>query len=307
MDRQHIRQGQRLVERRAGLDAALGELLLRSVAPARSPAPTPCCTALPTSSCARRNGTPCSHQVRGGGHGIHESRGGSLLHALVVEANRADKAGGHPQHAGHLSRRLEHRLLRLLHVLVVGQRQALQRHQQRRSPRRRRGPLCRESAPARRDFSSAAWRCCRSRIAPATARSRTPAWRTESTLPPSGSGARPATTSACTNSMAKSRSLVASMLLAVGPSKSSSRAMASRSSGRNVPATAPDPSGHRFTRRGNPPAGPGRAETSPHTPAANAPPAPARPAADEYMRAWRSSLPLRLLQQPARQLRKQPR
>ena len=49
--------------------------------------------------------------------------------------------------------------------------------------------------------------------------------------------------SAATNSRAKSRSLVASMLLAVGASKPSSSAMARRSSGNVAPAIAPEPSG----------------------------------------------------------------
>jgi hypothetical protein len=58
----------------------------------------------------------------------------------------------------------------------------------------------------------------------------------------------PRSESALTNSRTKSRSLVASILFAVGTEKSSSSAMKARSSGRVAPATAPDPSGHRFRR-----------------------------------------------------------
>ena len=54
--------------------------------------------------------------------------------------------------------------------------------------------------------------------------------------------------SALTNSNAKSRSLVASMLFVVGAANPSSCAIDSRSSGRVDPATAADPRGQRFAR-----------------------------------------------------------
>ena len=67
--------------------------------------------------------------------------------------------------------------------------------------------------------------------------------------PPSGSCAPRAARAACRNSSAKSRSLVASMLLAVGRSKPRSRAIASRSRAATLPATAPDAERHTFSRR----------------------------------------------------------
>ena len=59
---------------------------------------------------------------------------------------------------------------------------------------------------------------------------------------------KPTNVSACRYSRMKSRSLVASMELAVGAVNPSSRAAIVRSSASVAPATAPDPSGQKFSR-----------------------------------------------------------
>ena len=134
---------------------------------------------------------------------------------------------------------------------------------------------------SRPDSSSAAWRSTRSSKLPAAQQIHTPGWRTESTPRPSGSSACQQTSSPAENSSAKSRSLVASMLFAVGASMST-RAPWSRDPASSVaPATAPDPSGQTFSATAAIAQAIGIAQTaSPHTPAASAPPVPVLRAAD---------------------------
>ena len=73
-----------------------------------------------------------ANQICGARQRVHESAAGGLLHARVVEGHACHEAGRYLHHARHLLGGGEDRLLRLLHVLVVGQRKSLHRDEQRR-------------------------------------------------------------------------------------------------------------------------------------------------------------------------------
>ena len=93
-----------------------------------------------------------------------------------------------------MSDAVEKRLLRFLQILVVRQRQAFHRDHQRGRISQNRARSCRAPTRASLDSSSAASRCCRWSKLPAEPEIHTPAKKTESSPPPTGSNAWPAAT-----------------------------------------------------------------------------------------------------------------
>ena len=85
----------------------------------------------PTASCASRNGTPSrtSASARSVASSIGSRRG--LAHARRVHAQRGDRARHHLERVAQRARGVEDRLLVLLEVAVVGERQALHDGEQR--------------------------------------------------------------------------------------------------------------------------------------------------------------------------------
>ena len=108
----------------AGRPAAAGR--------ARRRAASASLTAAPVMWCASRNGMPaCAHQPVGeiGGGGIAQLGRGA--HPRRCETWRPRSSRSSPRATGRAARRLEHRRLVVLHVLRIGERQALHRHHQR--------------------------------------------------------------------------------------------------------------------------------------------------------------------------------
>ena len=149
-------------------------------------------TSPPTKACAWRNGMPWS--TSSSARSMAAAAGPSAAACIrswfhvAVRRRRASAARARP----HLAHRVEQRLLVLLQVAVVGERQALEGDQHRRSGARSAGPSCPGPARRRRGSSSAAASSCRWRRRRRAGRSRTPRSTTARSPRPCARGARPA-------------------------------------------------------------------------------------------------------------------
>src|SRR5580698_3293909 len=65
------------------------------------------------------------HEIRGGGHGVEIAGLRCIVHALAIELKRRSETSDEGEHGRH-KLNLECRLLGLLHVFIVGQRQAFE-------------------------------------------------------------------------------------------------------------------------------------------------------------------------------------
>ncbi len=114
---------------------------------------------------AKRNSA--LNKIGGGSQRIHETGFTGFLHPVAIELHQPHEPCGN-LHAGCSGcGGIKQRLLRLLHVFVIGKRQALHDGMQRHLAAQQPCALCRGSVPARPDSVSAAWRCCRWRKLPA--------------------------------------------------------------------------------------------------------------------------------------------
>ena len=118
LDGEHLADAGREVRRDRG------ELVVGQVPRARCRAPRSARTQAPATSCATRNGTPCADQPLGDVGREREALRRELGHPVGVEraASRPCPVNGGQQHLERVDR-VEDRLLVLLQVAVVGQRQ----------------------------------------------------------------------------------------------------------------------------------------------------------------------------------------
>ena len=168
-------------------------------------------------------------------------RSGTTAHPL-------QHRGAWPRGRARACRRRRTRLLVLLHVLVVGERQALQHDQQAdQVPDHAAGLAAHQLGHVgvvllRHDRAAGGEGVGHARRSRTAASTRAPAPR------PGATGARPQIAAAARYSSAKSRSETASIELALGRSKPSSAAVIRRSIGKLVPASAAAPSGNSLRR-----------------------------------------------------------